>query len=215
MAFMVAFHSKGVFESPFLSSEHCLVDLATRLVERFERIARYVLENGRVSRELTADVLPLMGKFIECFQAWKGPDQERLEKRLCRMLAMLEDSLAIYRIEDPGNTLDAPKLEAENSRLRDRLARLVGREALDKYDESRWEVRGKVIRRLGLTPSNHSMSARTNNEELAHELLLDPTFQLLESGACAEGTLGQVVRDKFHQVLLSVFLDVYPFPFHN
>ena len=47
-----------------------------------------------------------------------------------------------------------------------------------------------------------------SNEQLAHELLLDPTFQLDESGGCsAENPVFHRIRESFHQAFWDSLVD--------
>ena len=57
------------------------------------------------------------------------------------------------------------------------------------------------LEKLGNTRGLDKKNTLTcSNDELAHELLLDPTFQLLDSGDYMAGTLDEVIRQKFQQV---------------
>ena len=216
-AYLIAFHDDRVFDAPFLACEHRLIDLATRLVGQLERIAQGVLivpgscssssSFGCLRGELAAvDFHALLCNFIERFQEWRAYDQVRLSQRLQCSLAGVEDAIEIIRAEDPGNTSDLPSHEVQLARLRGRLAKIAGQDTLDRYDATRRVEPLQQRRRLGLIPGGCSplCSGRMSNEELAHELLLNPAFQLLpESGGVVLGvtTLDEAVRWKLKEVI--------------
>lgn len=204
-AYMIAYHPKNSFETMHGAAEQKLIECSTRMTERFERIAHHVmglnsLQGGGVSRDLTADLVPLMGEYVECFYSWKRVDEKRLQSRLERMLVATEDSLALCKVENPDDTLNIPAFEESIKKMREKLRMVSGQAALSRYDESRSEARATVLRRTGLLPISNVLAARSSNDELAHELLLDPTFQLLDSGDYMAGTLDEVIRQKFQQV---------------
>ena len=114
-------------------------------------------------------------------------------------------------------------------RLRAKLSQIAGPESLEQFDTQRGSgpddmlalgSNDSVVRMPALgsndrpaTENNRhagaaglssgaypSLPGRLSNEQLAHELLLDPTFQLDESGGCsAENPVYHRIRKSFHQ----------------
>ena len=225
-AYLIAFHGDRVFDVPFLACEHRLIDLATRLVEQLERIAQGVVlllqkkkkeEEGGLRGELAAvDFHALLFNFIERFQEWKVYDQVRLSKRIQCSLTGVEDVIEIIRVEDPGNISELPGHEVQCARLRGRLVKIAGQDTLDKFDAMRRREKQEQLqqlprRRLGLIPGGCSAlgSGRMSNQELAHELLLNPAYQILpESGDVILGvtTLDEAVRWKLKEVIVVVVM---------
>ena len=171
---------------------------------------------NRVPFELTCDFLPLLANFIDRFWAWSIPDKARLERSIQEELVELEDSLARAYINiaitagssDPKNdsgdggfnttTTDASNkkkveevvsIEDLNARVqqqRERLIQIAGRSALEKYDEVRMRFKRNAFNIMCLDPEMddfHCPSA----EGLAHELLLDPSFQFKEPENARDG----------------------------
>jgi len=207
-AFMISLHHGCVFlPPPYDSVQRDLISKSASLVERLERVALYLLEHqtfNRIPFELTCDFLPLLANFIGRFWAWSIPDKARLERSIQEELVELEDSLARAYINiaaadtddnDDNNSKKKKKTEEEevienlNARIqqqRERLIQIAGRSALEKFDEVRMRFKRNAFNIMCLDPEMddfHCPSA----EGLAHELLLDPSFQFKEPENARDG----------------------------
>ena len=82
----------------------------------------------------------------------------------------------------------------ETDRLRSKLAQIAGAEALTQFDRERDEL----MHPDSDTPSAVVGGNRSTNEQLAHELLLNPKFQLPEHGHPNENPVFSCVRQSVH-----------------
>ena len=218
--FMVAYRPTHVFES-MGALEQALLEAAAPLLTTFHNICACIRSSpGRsfqdVPHELTRDFPAMLFEYLKRFKAWKVPDEAKLTCRIKHAL------IALYQAEEhlPPDEPEDSKLKIEFRtqivRLRGRLQLIAGADALTQFDEQR---------RAGKVPAGGGGSCggggpggaggayaglpgRMTNEQLAHELLLDPTFQLDESGGCrVENPVFHSIRESFHQAFLDSLVD--------
>ena len=143
-------------------------------------------------------------------QAWKIPDEKKLACRIQHAL------IALYQAEHhlpPGEPLDSKlrlEFRIQIDRLRTKWSQISGPEVLQQFDTQRGvqvsgvqdnsaQLNGAQVNGVQSTVMA-SLPTRMSNEQLAHELALDPTFQLDEGGGCsAENPLYQRIRGSFHR----------------
>ncbi len=145
--------------------------------------------------------------YFDNFAEWKIPDEKKLTDRIRHAL------LALYRSEShlKGSENDYSNMKQEfktqKLKLRAKLVQLAGQQGLEAFDK-------ELQQQDFYTPSDDSsetlpedgngsavlsqLPGRMTNEQLAHELLLDPTFKLDTQGAgyIDDGTLAKI-RDSF------------------
>jgi len=203
--FMIAYRPTHVFES-MGALEIALVGAATPLISLFEKICKLVHAGGcfmTVSRELTKDFSTLLFEYLKRFKAWKVPDEAKLTCRIKHAL------IALYQAHDhlPPDEPEDSKLKIEFrtqiERLRNKLQQIAGKEELKKFDDnhSKGIIPGGKPDKSGGGGAYAALPGRMSNEQLAHELLLDPMFQLDEGGGCSvENPVFHRIRESFHQV---------------
>ena len=104
------------------------------------------------------------------------------------------------------------------AKLRSKLRHIACNAALAKFDEDRSYGKcactgggnvggaGGGGGGSGVGGAYAALPGRMTNEQLADELLLDPMFQLDESGGCSvENPVFHCIRESFHQVRMCVF----------
>ena len=218
--FMIAFRPTHVFES-MGALEHALLEATKPLLDAFEKICNCLKKDkafGEVPHELTKDFPTLLFEYLKRFKAWKGPDEAKLTCRIKHAL------VALYQAEDhlPPDEPEDSKLKVEFrtqiERLRSKLQQIAGADALKKFDEDRLSG---ALPGGGDAPGGGggndkgtgggayaALPGRMTNEQLAHELLLDPTFQLDESGGCSvENPVFHRIRERFHQAFWDSLVD--------
>ena len=157
----------------------------------------------------------MLFEFLKRFKAWKVPDEAKLTCRIKHAL------IALYQAEEhlPPDEPEDSKLKIEFrtqiERLRNKLLQIAGADAVKLFDEQRkkgqipsgsggsggGEGKGGAGGVGGAGGAYAALPGRMTNEQLAHELLLDPTFQLDESGGCSvENPVFHRIRESFHQV---------------
>lgn len=185
-AYMISSQPERALEVPFGAAERVLIEISARLVGRLERVARCVVDSRSfrgVPAELTSDFLSLLDEYIKRFWEWQVPDKARIVQRIQTDLAELEDSLARSRVQAPISIEKIAELEGLVKQQRDKLVNVAGRKGLEKYNEGRREDIAKAFQAcLDITAG-----PRLSDEDLAHELLLNPSFQLLDPGTLKQG----------------------------
>jgi hypothetical protein len=143
------------------------------------------------------------------------------------LVARIKHALvALYQAEEhlPPDEPEDSKLKIEFrtqiERLRGKLQQIAGAEALKQFDEQRQSgqlvVSGGSSGSVGPGGSMNAYSSlpgRMTNEQLAHELLLDPTFQLDETGSCSvDNPVFNRIRESFHQAFWDSLVDDLKLP---
>ena len=194
-AFMIAYRPTHVFESTG-PLEQALVDSATPLIETFERICTQIHKNrafSDVPAELTRHFPTLLLDYLRKFKAWKVPDEAKLTSRIKHALAALYQAKERLSPNEPVDSKLRMELDTQTRNLRLKLSQIAGDSALQEFDD-RYEA--------GETPTQQpsiyaTMPGRISNQQLVHELLLDPAFQLNDDGGCA------IENATFDQIRLS------------
>ncbi|EKX31294.1 hypothetical protein GUITHDRAFT_122507 [Guillardia theta CCMP2712] len=213
-AFMIIARPESCFEC-IGRLERTVEDAAKRLVSTFKDICSRVEDSK--SRPVTLYdwhswicFLKQLDEYLDAFKAWKIPDENKLTERIKHAL------LAVYRAEShlhPDNEeYDSMKAEFESQKvkLRAKMLQMAGPQGLESFDES-LVLQGLSSINVDTPPSvpapeSSSMNAsglsslpgRMTNEQLAHELLLDPTFTLdVEGAGYIENPVLAKVRESF------------------
>jgi hypothetical protein len=106
--------------------------------------------------------------------------------------------------DEPEDSKLKTEFRIQIERLRGKLQQIGGNEMLQKFDEeiSR-EISTNQIQSGGAYAALHG---RLTNEQLAHELMLDNTFELDEFGGCGvQNPSFDRIRESFHQVYIRDF----------
>ena len=213
-AFMIAFRPSHVFES-MGALEQQLYEVALPLMVKFEQIATRVISSPSGFQGVPSDVTngfpEMLFEYLKRFKAWKVPDEAKLTCRIKHAL------IALYQAEGhlPPDEPDDSKLKIEFriqiTRLRSKLEQIAGRSALDEFDAQRGTSTVPTIAGPGGSTgagAYASLPGRMSNEQLAHELLLDPMFQLDDSGGCSvENPVYHRIREGFHQAFWDSLAD--------
>lgn len=179
--YMIALRPTHVFES-MGPLETSLWDVAKPLLRCFESIIQQLTARDNmlwaVDIELRASFQALLMDYLRKFKAWKIPDAEKLACRIRNALVSLYDA---ERHLPPGELPDSKlreKFTEQISRLRFKLQQIAGPPALVDFDAQ--IVNGIFTR--GAVPVHVggfiTMRSGMSSEELAHQLLIDPSFQI-------------------------------------
>ena len=212
-AHLIVYHPKNIFES-MGSMETSLCESAKQLLTNFDAVKEALDQICRMSPDpmepygllkptIVAYASSLFS-YVELFLVWKAQDQARLSERVCKSLLSLRDALREASLNvkpEEAAGLRATMLTQADS-LRGQLLRIAGAEALAKFDLECPELAGASgsgpAMLQGASGSGPSMSATSawlekpnSNEQLAHELLLDPSYRL-PAEADAEGGMHEL-----------------------
>jgi hypothetical protein len=202
-AHMIAFRPTHVFES-MGQTEQSLYDAAVPLVTSLERIAVVVVESGSfrgVPHALTAGFVGGLFAYFRSFNDWRGPDIIKLSTRIKHALIALHQAQAQLPADEPADSRLNVELRTQIARLRSKLEQIAGSDALVQFDDQQRNTPSAAVGGGGgVDVHSAEFSGRITNEHLAHELLLDPAFQLTDDGDVAENPVAQRIRASFHQV---------------
>ncbi len=208
-AYMIASEPLKVFES-IGALEQPLYESATVLTAKLELLAERLQQTGTfylISADLAESFQPVLTEFLKRFKAWKVPDEAKL---LCRVKHAL---IALYQAEEnlhPTEPADSKlyiEFRTQIERLRRKLQQIAGVNALHQFDEDR-RTGAPVSAPVATGSSYTELPGRMTNEQLAHELIMNPAFQLSDSGSCdSENPVFHRIRESFHKVCFSLLCE--------
>ena len=174
-SYMIAYHPKTVFECTG-SQETQLLRSAERLLASVYSVISLVLSQSsdgqRSLRGYLLEYTSALYDYRVLFLDWKAQDQARLTDRIQRSLYAIIEALQQPQIDSQTHR---DQLMNQAAALRDRLRRIAGKAALEDFDKKHPELVS-----VGPPPSATAgwLEEPMNNEQLAHEVLLDPTYRL-------------------------------------
>ena len=215
-AFMIAYRPTHVFES-MGTLEQALFEASVPMLSQFEKMCKTLLAAPfkcfqMVPADQTKDFPTTLFEFLRRFKAWKVPDEAKLICRIKHALVALIQAEQHLPPDEPDDSKLKIEFREQITRLRGKFLQIAGQEALDKFDEDRLTGSFAVaVIQDGEGSSGGAYAAlpgRMTNEQLAHELLLDPTFLLDESGGSNVGNpVFNRMRDSFHRAFWESLID--------
>jgi hypothetical protein len=210
---MIAFHEARVFEAVNRLEEE-LKKAALAMLEVFDELcgALRALPPGADPAAAVKAALTfpkLLHAYLTAFQAWKRPDEAKLTERIKHALSALYQAEAHLEESDPETPALRADFQGQQARLRAKLLQIAGEKALQAVDAARAQQHGAARPPAagaaaqavegGGEGAYSALPKRVTNEQLAHELLLDPAFTLDENGGCGGGNpVHSKIRLSFH-----------------
>ena len=211
--YMIAHRPTHVFES-MGRLEQALFEISVPLLNEFHSICDSLLSSpgkcfAAVPTNLTKEFPTTLFEFLKRFKAWKVPDEAKLTCRIQHALNALYQAEMHLPPDEPQDSKLKLEFIAQITRLREKLRQIAGQSTLDKFDENRLigapAVDGHITAGDG---AYAALPGRMTNEQLAHELLLDPTFKLDETGGCnVENPVFHRIRESFHRAFWDSLVD--------
>lgn len=179
---LITRHPDRVFEHMNDPLVRSLRTSADRLRESFLGICRRIREGVQLTdipREELGVFPERLLAYMDAFKTWKIPDESRLVGRIRHALRALYDA----RAQIPMNAGEAIQLDFDTQirRLEGKLVMLAGQAVLDEFHAMR---NSNALPPLETAepvqgpPARMVLGSRMTNEQLAHAVLLDPSFQL-------------------------------------
>ena len=108
-------------------------------------------------------------------------------------------------MDEPADSKLSVEFRTQIERLRSKLEQIAGPAALAAFDEQRASgtLQGGSGGQSPLVGGNRfgALPGRMTNEQLCHEMILDPTFQLDEEGGSrGESRAFRSISESFHRV---------------
>ena len=217
-AYMIAYRPSHVFES-MDELETALYEASKPLLTAFERLISsmknygppFIADRAEVFAQMKA-FPSLLFDYLNCFKAWKVPDEAKLTKRIQHALTGLYQARRHLPEDEPESSALCEEFRLQIEKLRAKYRQIAGAAELARFDkESRYEET-KISVDLPTDSSagargGSGLPGRMTNEQLAHELMLDPEFQLLENGGAVENPAFSRIRASFHQAFWDSLVD--------
>lgn len=202
----------GELERKLQASARPVYDSLCKLLEQAQR-----LPLKDIPWEEHRPFLLQLRVYCDDFEKWKVPDQNKLVQRIRRALFAIYRSDFHLKGSDDNYSVMKQEFRAQKLKLRAKLLQLAGKQGLEAFDK-------ELEQEDFYTPSDDlsdtlpedgnkpavlpQLPGRMTNEQLAHELLLDPNFKLDTRGAgyIEDGTLANV-RDSFKTAFWDSLVD--------
>jgi hypothetical protein len=198
---MIAYKPSYIFDS-IQTLEKALIEAAKLMLSSFNTIIRFTVQTGSlqfINNEFLAKFSLQLYDYLRCFKAWKIPNEAKLLKRIKNALTALYQAEAFLPVDEPVDSEMRNEFRVQIERLRGKMLSIGGPEVLAEFDSTRPALVAGIERGRGRV----NWPERTSNEQLAHELLLDPTFQLGDDGDYATiDASARGIRQHFHEVRL-------------
>mmetsp|Transcript_6055 Transcript_6055/g.14576 ORF Transcript_6055/g.14576 Transcript_6055/m.14576 type:complete len:1063 (-) Transcript_6055:927-4115(-) len=217
-AYMIAARPNHVFEN-VTELEKKVLDASKPTLLLFHATAK-ALSRGEswhdVKKNVAQKLPSLLCTYLRTFKEWKLADEKKLAGRLTHALRGLEEAEKGLKNEEADVKIRA-ELQAQQKRLREKLAQIAGDKAVQEHDKERLEREG----RKGGSATTRSVQAATvsrdadvalppaapaghvggmTNEQLAHELLLYKDFKLDEKYGMSDDKLVHTkIRETFER----------------
>lgn len=207
--YMIALRPSHVFEEINVL-ERALMDAANRLLRCFESIISQVLARNftlsSVDFTLQSSFATLLFDYLTKFKAWKIPDEGKLTCRIKHALVALYEAQKQLPPDEPEDSKLKIEFKTQIERLSTKLRQIAGVDALNDFNAQRSS--GTVVIANGPITRCAPISFRTamTNQQLAHELLLDPSFQLDSENPNSESCLNRI-REGFHRAFWDSLVD--------
>jgi hypothetical protein len=210
-AYMIALRPTHVFEA-MGPLEQALHEAALPLLIKFEQIATQIISSPNgfqdVPHDITDGFPTMLFEFLKHFKAWKVPDEAKLTCRIKHALIALYQAEQHLPPDEPEDSTLRIEFRTQIERLRGKLQQISGHQALVEFDALRNTDGGRIAGVSTHTSAYSALPGRMTNEQLAHELLLDPIFQLQDDGGCsAESTVFHRIREGFHRAFWESLID--------
>jgi hypothetical protein len=197
-AYMISYHAHKVFER-IEKNESALIVASDEMLTVFGAL-RLAIENSKkcdsnkeaIQKALTFPMV--LHTYLKAFQAWKLPDEEKIRDRIQHALDALHRSGDLLVGSDDDTIRIRAEFEAQIERFRSKLLQVAGEEVLKRSDAlhaTRFGTQIPAAVSVAMVASGTSpgtgggytaLPRRMTNEELAHELMIDPSFTLDEHG---------------------------------
>jgi hypothetical protein len=193
--YLVVYQTSRAFER-MRSLETALLNAAAPLVARVRVICEEVRLRGTfeaVPWELTKDFNAMLYAYVSAFKQWKAPDEIKVCTRLQHQLNALYDTLEMLGDRDP---LVSDKMLRQIEAMRANMQDVAGIDAVHQFDLQR-----QTLKKEKVEGASWPEQSRMTREQLQHEMLLDPNFQLPVSSA--KDPISQTLADAFWGSLVS------------
>ena len=203
---MLVYRTTFIFEE-FGHAERQLVEVATKMLAAFERICAAIVSSPArsfrdVPRADTENFMALLCEYVASFVAWRGADDAKLLPRIKSALVGMYQAERSVAPDEPEDSETRVEFRTQIARLRAELVRAGGEAELREFDRQM----------SGEAPASAAhfdeVQGKLTNDELAHEILLDPGFQLDSFGGCGDVNAGsRKVRESFHRAFWNTLAD--------
>ena len=138
------------------------------------------------------DLPRLLCSYLRDFKAWKTKDEKRLANKITETLQNLEAAEKSIA-HDPAQASLCQQVRDQQVRLKQKLAIVAGAKAVEEYEKQRKEAAERdaaaAAAAVSALAQGCGQCAGMSNEQLAHEVLLNPLFTLDDKDCKTEDKL--------------------------
>lgn len=174
-SYLISFKPLNIFQTTG-ERESELKDKAEALLSAFHAVTESVFlcdAASDVPSELLVRFRGCLSEYLVKFRQWDALDREVCKKRVKEALVALYQCRAVVSVNSPNDSPAIKRFDKQIEALLAKLLRLGGDAAVAEIER---EQKGIILPRSYVLYANQPHFF--NNEQLSHELLLDPSFQL-------------------------------------
>lgn len=188
--YMITYYPNSVFEN-MGDLEQKLFNISEILLDTFDNICILIKSGVKfkdITQELTKNFVVIFFDYLKSFKEWKDIDEHKLSSRIkCSLIALYQARKTL----DESNPLTEQKYKVEIDiqikRLRNKLILITSSDTLKEFDrqqnidphtfiDNKTDINYNSLHNRELVLTNN-----ISNEQLAHELLINPNFQFDEN----------------------------------
>jgi hypothetical protein len=210
-SYMIVLQPSHVFES-IGAVERELIDSGNAVVSCWEDLCQ-CLRDGPRSHDSLATFPTLLETYYEKFRNWKVPDEAKLVLRIRHALSALYAARHHLPPDEPADSRLLLEFNTQIVRLTNKLRQIGGQAQVDEM-QARLDAGEFVmgvppaIQQGYVAPRGTALPERMDNEQLAHELLLDPAFEINDAGTGSEvSPVAQRIRDTYCSAFFNSIAD--------
>jgi hypothetical protein len=213
-SYMIAYHPKEVFEE-VMALEKGLVQAACAMLEVFDGLCDSLrtMRDPSVAVEKAQTFPKVLSEYLKVWHNWKKLDAAKMEKRIEHSLSALCEAEALLDETDPESEALREEFRGQRVRLGSKLRLYASEEKIRHMDALLGGVAPTAATGNGMPTFKKWEDLRVTNEQMAHGILLDPTYSL---DATQGGTVVQRrIRDVFRESFWKSLTDDLRFPFYG
>ena len=194
-SYMIAVYPRNVFDNMGVL-ENKVQKSAKLLVDNFEKILYSTVSFLEIPSNITKSFPFLLFDYLRDFKAWKVPDDAKLVCRIKHSLVGLYQAIRKLPSDEPKDSRLNTELREHIRVMREKLLEKGGAHELSMFDK---DHPPDTMSNTKGSAQGTELSVQMSNEQLAHELLMDPNFQLTDRGTCCESPAAQRIRESFNE----------------
>jgi hypothetical protein len=210
-SYLIVYYPNCVFET-MEQREQSLYDISVILIETFDNIC-FSIKSGiqfkDISKTLTKNFVLILFDYLKIFNEWKKLDEIKLTTRIKNALIILYQAEKDIPESDPPDSEIRIEFSKQIKRLREKMVHIAGSNILNEFDiqQNISLTSTSTSTSILIKKSNCTIPKKITNEQLAHELLLNPNFQLDEQYISSKSSYLKQISESFETAFWDSLID--------